>query len=69
MSWGRVLDLISIGAANLDLLLYVKKFADPDQEISVQEFIMRGGGSAANVAVGVSRLGLSSGFIGNIGII
>jgi len=62
-----MLHLVGIGAANVDLLLYVSRFPLPDQETSVTQFHMQGGGSAANVAVGVSRLGLSSGFIGNIG--
>ena len=35
--------------------------------MSVQRFFMEGGGSAANVAVGVSRLGFSSSFLGNVG--
>ncbi|MEM4246040.1 MAG: carbohydrate kinase family protein [Candidatus Bathyarchaeia archaeon] len=60
-------DLVCVGAANVDLALHVDRFAKSDQEISVKRFYMGGGGSAANVAVGASRLGLSSGFLGNVG--
>lgn len=62
-----VLDLVSIGAANIDLMLYVKDFAKSDQEATTEKSELQGGGSAANVAVGVRRLGKKSGFIGKIG--
>lgn len=61
------LDLVAVGAANVDLIMLVDKLAGPDEEISAKDFRLEGGGSAANVAVGVSRLGLKAGFIGNIG--
>ena len=61
------LDLVAVGAANMDLIMLVDKFARPDEELSAKTFKMEGGGSAANVAVGASRLGLRTGFVGNIG--
>jgi ribokinase len=48
-------------------MLYVKDFANPDQEAATEKSELQGGGSAANVAIGVSRLGKKSGFIGKIG--
>lgn len=51
----------------MDLMLYVKEFANPDQEVATEKSRLQGGGSAANVAIGVSRLGKKSGFIGKIG--
>jgi len=61
------LDLVAVGAANMDLIMLVDKFARPDEELSAKAFEMEGGGSAANVAVGASRLGLRTGFVGNVG--
>ncbi|MEM2964891.1 MAG: carbohydrate kinase family protein [Candidatus Bathyarchaeia archaeon] len=61
------LDLVAVGAANVDLIMLVDKFAGADEEVSAKGFRLEGGGSAANVAVGASRLGLKAGFIGNIG--
>jgi ribokinase len=63
----KELDLVSIGSANIDLIIMVDRFAGPDEELSAKALKMEGGGSAANVAVSASRLGLKTGFIGKIG--
>jgi len=60
-------ELIAIGAANVDFVAKVDRFPKPDDEVSIKQLGMYGGGSAANVAVGVSRLGHPSGFMGLIG--
>ena len=62
-----MLDLISIGALNIDLIARVSRFPVADEEVAVQDLEISHGGSAANVAVGVSRLGYSSGFVGMVG--
>lgn len=62
-----MLDVVSIGAVNVDLIGRVNRFPVADEEVAVQELEILHGGSAANVAVGVSRLGHSSGFVGVIG--
>jgi len=61
------MDLVSIGALNIDLVARVKRFPNPDEETVVKSWDMVGGGCAANVACGISRLGGTSGFIGNVG--
>ena len=63
----KILDVISIGALNVDLIARVSRFPVADEEVAVQDLEIFHGGSAANVAVGVSRLGHSSGFVGVVG--
>lgn len=60
-------DLIAVGACNLDLLLQVDRLAKVDDEVSIDQFEIKPGGSAANVACMVSKLGHKSGFVGTIG--
>ncbi|MBI4618857.1 MAG: carbohydrate kinase family protein [Desulfobacterales bacterium] len=62
-----MLDIISIGALNIDLIARVNRFPVADEEVAVQDLEIFHGGSAANVAVGVSRLGHCSGFVGMVG--
>lgn len=63
----KKLDLIGVGAANVDLIVRVEELPRPDEEVKVGELSISGGGSAANVSVGASRLGLKAGFLGNVG--
>ena len=60
-------DLITVGHVLTDIRLYIDAFPKPDGEAKVEKLIFGGGGSAANVAVGASRLGVKTGFIGAIG--
>ncbi len=60
-------DVVAIGAANVDLVASMHRFPKPDDEVVVEKLEMLGGGSAANVAVGVARLGHSAGFVGLLG--
>ncbi len=59
--------VVVLGAAAMDLLLKVKRFPKPDENILVDEFLESPGGSAANVAVGLARLGIDVGFMGKLG--
>lgn len=63
----KKLDLVSVGACNVDLVACVDRLAKSDDEVSVKEFEIKAGGSAANVASMVSKLGHASGFVGMVG--
>jgi ribokinase len=60
-------DAITIGSVNMDIIVKVDDFPKEDSEVAARSLKLMHGGSAANVAVGISRLGHSSGFIGIIG--
>jgi ribokinase len=51
----------------MDIRFFVDKFPEPDGEAKTDKLSLGGGGSAANVAVSASRLGVKSGFIGTVG--
>ncbi|MFH1285033.1 MAG: PfkB family carbohydrate kinase [Candidatus Micrarchaeota archaeon] len=62
------LDLITMGHIVYDIRCYVEEFPHPDKTTFMYTTIKTsGGGSAANVAVDASVLGLKSGLIGNVG--
>jgi ribokinase len=50
-----------------DIRIFVDRFPGPDEETKTDKLSLGGGGSAANVAVGASRLGVKSEFVGAIG--
>ncbi len=52
----------------MDIQIIVNDFAQPDREGIVERINYGGGGSAANVSVGTSRLGIKSGYIGKVGM-
>jgi len=60
-------DLVTIGHVLMDIRIFVGEFPKADEEAKTDRLSLGGGGSAANVAVGASRLGVKSGFIGSIG--
>ena len=60
------LDVIGFGALNVDQLFNVDKIASHDDESFIKDFTQTCGGSAANTCIGISRLGLKSGYIGKI---
>lgn len=60
-------DLVTIGHVLMDVRIFVEEFPKQDEEVKTDKLSLGGGGSAANVAVGVSRLGVKSGFIGAMG--
>ncbi|KZX16577.1 5-dehydro-2-deoxygluconokinase [Methanobrevibacter cuticularis] len=59
-------DIIGFGALNLDKLYYVNDIAREDEESYIKEFDLNCGGSAANTIIGLSRLGVSTSYIGKI---
>ena len=61
------MDVVGIGALNYDRLFKVSKIACSDEEEFIKSFSEECGGSAANTIVGLARLGLKTGFIGNVG--
>lgn len=65
-SFRRIL-IITMGDANVDLISSVESLPAEGEEACVRQLEMHLGGSAVNVAVGASRLGVRSGFVGKIG--
>ncbi len=61
------LDVIGVGALNLDRILRVSRIPGHDEEAFITSSEYYPGGSAANTVVGLSRLGLSTGFVGVVG--
>ena len=60
------LDVVCFGALNIDMLYKVNKFAKPGYESIILSSNEYPGGSAANTAVGLARLGINTGFIGKV---
>jgi ribokinase len=60
-------DVVGFGALNVDKLFKVNKFAKAEDEIFIQDYAEACGGSAANTAVGLARLGCNVGYIGKVG--
>ena len=56
-----------IGAAAVDLIASVDKSPKPDEIVFVNSFEKQPGGSLANMAVALSRLGIDVGFVGKMG--
>ncbi len=61
------MDVVGIGALNVDKIYRVPRIGREGEELPVLEALEAPGGSAANTIVALSRLGLSTGFIGTIG--
>ncbi len=59
-------DVICFGALNMDKLYRVNRIAREEEESFITDFKEKPGGSAANTAVGLSKLGLKVGFIGKV---
>ena len=62
-----MLEIIGIGALNMDKLYLVERIAEPGEEVRVDEVSEQPGGSAANTIAGLARLGVEAGFIGRVG--
>ncbi|MBC7120178.1 MAG: carbohydrate kinase family protein [Candidatus Methanosuratus sp.] len=60
-------DVIAIGNINIDLTFYTREYPARDSETAADGFMASHGGSAANFAVGLSRLGVSCGIVGCVG--
>lgn len=59
-------DVVGFGALNVDKLYKVNRLAGAEEESFIQSHTESCGGSAANTAVGLARLGCKVGFIGKI---
>lgn len=60
----RHFDVVGFGALNTDKLFKVNYIAAAEEESFITGFSETCGGSAANTAVGLARLGVKTGFIG-----
>jgi len=60
-------DVVGFGALNVDKLFKVNKLAEAEEESFIENYAEACGGSAANTAVGLARLGCRVGFIGKVG--
>ena len=60
------LEAICFGALNVDKLYLVDRLAGADEESVILDFKESPGGSAANTAVGLARLGVKVGYIGKV---
>ncbi|WP_414468725.1 carbohydrate kinase family protein [Methanobacterium sp. ACI-7] len=62
----KKIDVIGFGALNVDKLYNVNKITYEDEETFITDFNEFCGGSAANTIIGLSKLGIKTGFIGKI---
>ncbi len=62
----RDIEVVGLGALNMDYLYKVERILD-DGEAVVNESIAFPGGSAANTIYGLAKLGVNTGFIGVVG--
>jgi sulfofructose kinase len=61
------IDVLCVGHASYDLIFSVSRHPDADEKIVADNLLICGGGPAANAAVCVTRLGLTSAFAGYLG--
>ena len=59
-------DVIGFGALNVDVLFKTDRIAGAEEESFVESYTEVCGGSAANTAVGLARLGCKVGFVGKV---
>ncbi|MEM2027156.1 MAG: carbohydrate kinase family protein [Candidatus Bathyarchaeia archaeon] len=59
-------EVVCFGALNVDKLYRVDRLAGADEESVIVDFSESPGGSAANTAVGLARLGVKVGYIGKV---
>ena len=60
-------EVVGLGAVNYDILYAVERIAKGGEEAGILGVTKEPGGSAANTIVGLSRLGVSAGFVGVVG--
>ncbi|MCL7476009.1 MAG: carbohydrate kinase family protein [Methanosarcinales archaeon] len=58
--------VVGFGALNLDRIYYVDRIVRPDEEGFISSVENHPGGSAANTIVGLSRLGIATGYVGKV---
>ncbi|MBV1767669.1 MAG: carbohydrate kinase family protein, partial [Methanobacterium sp.] len=59
-------EVVGFGALNMDLLHQVDSIAGADEETFIKNVTTSCGGSAANTIIGLSKLGLKTGYIGKV---
>ncbi len=59
--------VLSIGNLNMDIYVKVRELPRPDEAVEATEHYIDGGGSAANFAVAIRRLGAEASFLGAVG--
>jgi ribokinase len=60
-------DAVGLGAMNIDRLYQVDEIVT-DGEQTVNDFVSRPGGSAANTSYALAKLGVKTGFVGAVGL-
>ena len=60
-------DCLGLGIAPLDFLFTSPNFPGAGQKIDATELVIQGGGPVPNCLVGLSRLGLTTAFVGAFG--
>lgn len=60
-------DVLCVGHASYDLIFSVSRHPDADEKVVADNLLSCGGGPAANAAVCITRLGLTSAFAGYLG--
>ncbi|MDR5672907.1 Sugar kinase, ribokinase family [Halalkaliarchaeum sp. AArc-CO] len=60
-------NVICAGHINWDVTMHVDRLPEPDGEVQIRKLIQSGGGSAANVAVGLSGLEADATVFGSVG--
>ncbi|MFC4988044.1 carbohydrate kinase family protein [Saliphagus infecundisoli] len=59
--------VLAAGHVNCDVIVRVDRLPEPDAESAIRSFDRSCGGSAANVAVSLSRLSVPAGIVGSVG--
>lgn len=59
-------DVVCFGGLNVDKLYKVNRIAKAEEEARILDYIESPGGSAANTAVGLARLGVRTGYVGKV---
>lgn len=62
------MDIVTVGTANIDFILKVPSFVEPDTEMNIERLHLSPGGSALNFAVHATRNGLRTGIIAKLGL-
>jgi len=62
------IDVVAVGHVLVDIRFRVQRFPNPDEEAKIIDESRGVGGSAANVAIAVRRLGLRSSVIAKVGL-
>lgn len=63
-----VIDVLCIGHASYDLIFSIPHHPAADEKLAADQLLGCGGGPAANAAITVTKLGLTSAFAGHLGL-